>query len=178
MIENYTIEYTRNIEESRKVYFNKDFKKSLWIQIVKTILLAPGCIIFAFLSTIAFQVLFKIDEQNDFVTYLFTAILSVIFLYPFVRTIYRMQKFVKAHLNELYKTKQVITTICTLNTTAFNYKNDFFEFNTTWENTKRLKMDATIIQFQTITPSILFLLPKDKVSQEALELLKSKVVSR
>lgn len=177
MIDSFTIEYTKNKEEAKKLYFNKEFRKSFWIQIIRTVLLLPGCVIFAFFFTIALQVALKFGE-SDIITYVGTAIFSILFLYPFLKPIFKIHRIVKNHLEELYKTKSVITTVCKLNDSQFIYKNDFFELTTNWENLKQLKIDATNVLFQAITPSIQFVLPKDRISQEALNFISIKVVKR
>lgn len=172
---NFIIEYTRNKEEAKRLYFNKEFKRTFWMQVLRTILLLPGCAMFAFFFTIALQIALKM-ENSDIVTYLGTALFTIIFLYPFIKPIFKIHRMVRKHLEELYKTKDIITTICNLDESQFTYRNDYFELTTNWDNLKKLKIDSTNVLFQSITPSIQFILPKDKISQEALSLINLKII--
>lgn len=174
MSENYSIQFTRDKEEAKRAYFNKAFKKSIRVQIIRTILFLPGFAMAAFFFTIALQVAFETINSN-FITWLLTIVFTLVFLAPFIKPIIKVYQLTNHHIHQLYKSREVVTTHCDFDGTGFKYRNDFFEFNTAWENVRNLMHDDRYVQFQSIMPNVLFILPKDSIEPELLIFIRGKI---
>lgn len=174
MTENYSIQFTRNKEEAKRAYFNKEFKKSIRLQIVRTILFLPGFAMAAFFFTIALQVAFE-TMSSDFITWFFTIVFTLIFLAPFIRPILKVYQLTNNHIHQLYKSREIVTTYCDFDGTGVKYRNDFFAFNTAWENVRNLRHDDHYVQFQSIMPNVLFILPKNSLEPEVLNFIRTNI---
>jgi len=174
MSEIYSIQFTRNKEEAKQAYYNKEFKKSIRMQIIRTILFLPGFAMAAFFFTIALQVAFE-TINSDFITWLLTIVFTLVFLAPFIKPIIKVYQLTNHHIHQLYKSREVVTTQCDFDGTGFKYRNDFFEFNTAWENVRNLKHDDRYVQFQSKMPNVLFILPKNSLAPEVLNFIRTNI---
>ncbi len=174
MSEIYSIQFTRDKEEAKQAYYNKEFKKSIRMQIIRTILFLPGFAMAAFFFTIALQVAFE-TINSDFITWLLTIVFTLVFLAPFIKPIIKVYQLTNHHIHQLYKSREVVTTQCDFDGTGFKYRNDFFEFNTAWENVRNLKHDDRYVQFQSKMPNVLFILPKNSLAPEVLNFIRTNI---
>ena len=170
----YIIEYTMNKQEAQHLYFNKTFEKAIRIQIFRSILLLPGCVIFAFFFSIALQVSFK--NKSDYIAYILTVIFTAVFLFPFVKPIFKTRQLVKSHLKELFKNKNLVTIMCKVNDTGFTYKNDYFEHITKWDYITVINIDNVNVILQTTIHNIQYILRTDKFSSEAIDLIRTRSI--
>lgn len=175
MSDNHLIEFTRSKTEAEKIYFGKLFKKQILVYAIRLIGIIPISILFSIFFAVATQQVFNLGDKG---TNWLMAIWSLLIIYPFVNPIIKLYQQYKKQLKEAFESKEELKNTFEFNDIEFTYQNEIYELRTKWDNSKLLKIESDYISFQTMTPNLIFWIPTKKCSEEAKEMLKSKIVRK
>ena len=166
------IEFSRNKEESKKIFFKYSYKRELYTSILRGISIYPILIAFTFLLSPA--ILISLNQNDSWQTPLFV---FLILLYTFLLAsrIIKIYKYQLQLINEVFKNFNEIKFVLEIDQSGFTYSSDIFTHTTLWSNTRMLKFDSMYCTFQCKMPNLQFFIPVHILSNEAKTLLKSKI---
>ena len=175
-MENFQLEFKRSKQEAYDLYFDKVYRKSIWIQIAKAALIVPGVLIFSLLRVAIFGLQFNKGHGISWVNYLLALLIAVILIIPYVKPIWATKKILKDRWKAQFGDKEFCTIRCNFSEDIFRYQVDDVTLEIPWSNATKLRSSEKYVIFESDFPRVQFTLPKASLPMELQSSLKSKII--
>lgn len=175
MNEEVIIEYTRTKTELTKILFRRFWLKQVGMYFFFRIVLIPAWIMLGMAFGIQFDNFLGFEDKTSGI---FSFLMVLILLYFSFSPVIKLYNNYKNQIKITFGSNSITHHKLYITEDKFKDENEHFWIEAPWSNTTLMLKDQQYLIFQMRAPNIAFLIPVEKISDDVMSLLLTKILKK